>query len=169
MAANLYVAEDGTIHRNPVTVVNNNTNRNNVVNHPMNNVRTQYREISQVDEGRAFWFWIVSVIGSILIGLGVNACIGVSFSETGGDFVSVIAPYVVMIGSLAGTILYGIFCAKKVEYNLWAYVLAALSALGGIVATSIAVAIICVVAIICFYVLVIGLIIGIICGIAGGS
>ena len=151
MTTNLYVAEDGTIHRNPVTVVNNTANSENVYNHLSNNERLRYREELQVSMRRAVWFWIVSIIVSVLIGLGVCAGLGVSFAESGEDFTSLIAPYVVMGGALAGTILYGIFYAKKVYYNLWAYVLAALSAFGGIVTASIAVAIICVVAIICFY------------------
>ena len=138
MAANLYVAEDGTIHRNPVTVVNNTANRNNMINRPVNNVRTQYRTVSQVSEERIVLFWIVSVIVSILIGIGVNSCLGVTFANTE-------------------------------DYNLWAYFLAALSALGGIVATAIAAAIICVVAVICYYIFICAIIIGFICAILGGS
>lgn len=167
MAANLYVAEDGTIHRNPVTVASNTTNRDNVFSRPANNVRTQYRAVQQVSEERVVWFWIVSVIVSILIGLGVNACLRISFAETEGDFAFVIAPYIVMIGSVAGSILYGIFCADRVDYNLWAYFLAALSAVGGIIATAIVVAIICVVVIICFCALIFSIIIVIICAILG--
>ena len=169
MATNLYVVEDGTIHRNPVTVISNTNNRNNVHNRSANNVRTQYRIVLQVIEGRVVWFWFVSVKVSILIGFGVNACLCVSFAETEGDFTSVIGAYAVMVGSLASNILYGIFCAKKIDYNLWAYVLAALSELGGIVSIAIAVAIICVVAIFCFYIFIFAVIISIICRKKGGS
>ena len=65
-------------------------------------------------------------------------------------------------------ILYGIFCAKSVDYNLWAYILSSLSSVGGIIATGIAVTIVCFVAMILFYILIIGFIIAVIDGIAGG-
>lgn len=161
MATNLYVAEDGTIHRSPVTAVNNGANRNNTFNRSGSSVRTQHMEESCVSEERAVWFWIVSIVLSVLVGLAVNACLGASFTDTSGDFASVITPYVVMIGSLAGTILYGIFCAKKVDYNMWAYILGALSALGGIAAAFIAAIVICIVVAIGLVILGIALVIGI--------
>lgn len=175
MASEFYVAEDGSIHRQPVTVVNNTGNRTNTyAPAPAANVqtRTAYRPIHQVSKRRKIWFWIVSIIISLLIALGVTQGFGAEvYGVYGGDgrFVATIGPFVVFIGALAGNILYGIFCAKSVDYNLWAYILSALSSVGGIIATGIAVAIVCFVVMILFYLLIIGFVIAVICGIAGGS
>ena len=132
MASEFYVAEDGSIHRQPVTVVNNTSNRTNTY-------------APERPEHRPF-----QVYGS------------------DGGFIATIGPFVVFVGALAGNIIYGIFCAKSVDYNLWAYILSVLSSIGGIVATGIAVAIICFVVKILFYILIIGIVIAIICGILGG-
>ena len=132
-------------------------------------VRTAYRPIHQVIEGRKVWFWIVSIIISLLIAVGVTQGFGAEVYGSDGGFAATIGPFVVFIGALAGSILYGIFCAKSVDYNLWAYILSALSSVGGIIATGIAVAIVCFVVMILFYILIIGFVIAVICGIAGGS
>lgn len=173
MASEFYVAEDGSIHRNPVTVVNNTRNRTNTyapapaAAHTQ--ARTGYRPIRQVSEGRIIWFWIISIIMALLIAFGVTQGFGTEVYGSDGGFIATIGPFVVFAGALAGSILYGIFCAKSVDYNLWAYILSALSSIGGIVATGIAVAIICFVVMILFYILIIGFVIAIICGILGGS
>ena len=55
MASEFYVAEDGSIHRHPVTVVNNTGNYTNTyAPAPAVNAqtRTAYRPIHQVSEGR---------------------------------------------------------------------------------------------------------------------
>ena len=173
MASEFYVAEDGSIHRHPVTMVNNVANRTSTyapapaATHVQ--ARTEYRPIHRVSEGRIVWFWIISIIVSILIAVGVIQSFGPEVYGSDGDFAATIGPYVVFAGALAGSILYGIFRAKSVDYNLWAYILSALSSVGGIITTGIAVAIISFVVMILFYILVIGLVIAIICGIAGGS
>ena len=156
MTSEFYVAEDGSIHRNPVTVVNNTGNRTNTYAPAPAAAHTQagtgYRPIHQVSEGRIIWFWVISIVMAEVYG-------------SDGGFIATIGPFVVF----AGSILYGIFCAKSVDYNLWAYILSALSSVGGIVATGIAVAIICFVVMILFYILIIGFVIAIICGILGGA
>ena len=172
MASEFYVAEDGSIHRHPVAVVNNTGNRTNIyapVPAVNTQARTAYRPIHQVSEGRMVWFWIVSIIISLLIAVGVTQGFGAELYGSDGGFIATIGPFVVFIGALAGNILYGIFYAKSVDYNLWAYILSALSSVGGIIATGIAVAIVCFVVMILFYILIIGFVIAVICGIAGGS
>ena len=80
MASEFYVAEDGSIHRHPVTVVNNTGNRTNtdapasIDTHAQ--ARAEYRAVHQVSEGRIVWFWIVSIIVSILIAVGVTQGFG---------------------------------------------------------------------------------------------
>ena len=165
MASEFYIAKDGSIHRHPVTVVNNTGNRTNTYAP----ARTEYRPLHQVSEGRIVWFWIISIIMALLIAVGVTQGFGSEVYGSDGGFIATIGPFVVFAGALAGSILYGIFCAKSVDYNLWAYILSALSSVGGIVATGIAVAIICFVVMILFYILIIGIVIAIICGILGGS
>lgn len=173
MASEFYVAEDGSIHRHPVTVINNHGNRTNTYAlapaAAYAQTRTEYRPIHQVSEGRIVWFWIISIIMALLIAVGVTQGFGAEFYGSDGGFIATIGPFVVFAGALAGSILYGIFCAKSVDYNLWAYILSALSTVGGIVATGIAVAIICFIVMILCYILVIGFVIAIICGILGGS
>jgi len=173
MTSEFYVAEDGSIHRNPVTVVNNTGNRTNTYAPAPAAAHTQagtgYRPIHQVSEGRIIWFWVISIVMALLIAVGVTKGFGTEVYGSDGGFIATIGPFVVFAGALAGSILYGIFCAKSVDYNLWAYILSALSSVGGIVATGIAVAIICFVVMILFYILIIGFVIAIICGILGGS
>lgn len=173
MTSEFYVAEDGSIHRNPVTVVNNTGNRTNTYAPAPAAAHTQagtgYRPIHQVSEGRIIWFWVISIVMALLIAVGVTKGFGTEVYGSDGGFIATIGPFVVFAGALAGSILYGIFCAKSVDYNLWAYILSALSSVGGIVATGIAVAIICFVVMILFYILIIGFVIAIICGILGGA
>ena len=168
MACEFYVAEDGSIHRQPMTVVNNTGNRTNThAPTPVSNVQTraEHRPIHQISESRIVWFWIISIIISILIAVGVIQEFGTEIYGSDGGFVATIGPYVIFIGALVGSILYGIFCAKSVAYNLWAYILSALSSVGGIIA----IGIVCFVVMILFYILIIGLVIAVICGIVGES
>ena len=173
MAREFYVAEDGSIHSHPVTVADNPGNRTNAYTPApvatYAHVRTEYRPTPQVGTGRIVWFWIISIIVSILIAFGVMQDFGPEVYGDDGEFFATIGPFVVFIGALVGSILYGIFCAKFVDYNLWAYILSALSSIGGIIATGIAVAVISFIVMILYYVLIIGFVIAIFCGIAGGS
>ena len=173
MASEFYVAEDGSIHRNPVTVANNSGDRTKtnaqtpVIVHGQE--RTEHRPAHQVSEGRIVCFWIVSIIVAILIAVGVTQGFGPEIYGCDDDFVATIGPFVVFAGALAGSILYGIFFAESVDYNLWAYILSAGSSAAGIIVVGIAGAIICFVVMIMFYILIIGFVIAIVCGIAGGS
>lgn len=173
MASEFYVAEDGSIHRNPVTVANNNRNNTNTNAHtPVivhDQPRTEYRSAHRVSEGRIICFWIFSITVSVLIAIGVTQGFGTEIYGNDDEFIATIGPFLVFAGALAGSILYGIFFAESVDYNLWAYVLSAFSAIGGIIAVGIAVAIICFVVMILFYILIIGFVIAIVFGIAGGS
>lgn len=173
MASEFYVARDGSIHRRPVTVVNNTGSHRDVYTPApataYAQARAECRPIHHVSEGRIVWFWIISIIMALLIAVGVTQGFGAEVYGSDGGFIATIGPFVVFAGALAGSILYGIFCAKSVDYNLWAYILSALSSVGGIIATGIAVAIVCFVVMILCYILIIGMGIAIICGILGGS
>lgn len=165
MASEFFVAEDGSIHRQPVTVVNNTSNRTNTYAP----ARTAYRPVHQVSEGRIIWFWIISIIMALLIAVGVTQGFSAEVYGSDGGFIATIGPFVVFAGALAGSILYGIFCAGVVDYNLWAYILSALSSVGGIIAAGVAVAIVCIGVMVLFYFLIIWFAIAVSCGIAGGS
>lgn len=172
MASEFYVAEDGSIHRHPVTLANNTGNHTNTYD-PTSianaQTRIEYEPIHQVSEERVAAFWIVSIIMSVLIAVGVIQGFGAELYGSDGGFAAMIGPFVVVVGALVGSILYGIYCAKSNDYNLWAYILSALSSVGGIIVTGITTVIVCFIVMILFYILLIGLVIAIICGIAGGS
>lgn len=172
MPREFYVAEDGTIHARPMTVTTNTGNHTNtyapapVAVHAQG--RTEYRQAPGVGVGRKVGFWIFSVCGSLLISLAIIQGFG---TELFGDdaLIATVGPYIITIGALAGCILYGIFCAKSVSYNLWAYILSALSSVGGILVTVIAAVILSFVLMILFYAIVIVIVIAVLCCAAGGS
>ena len=157
MANDLFVANDGSIHRHPVEEDNTGINTDEYA--PVLGVNTQRKEC----------FWFVSVIISILISLAITQGFGEAVYGNDGGFASTVGPFIVFIGAFAGNILYGIFGAESVGYNLWAYILSALSSVGGIIATGITVIIVCFVAVILFKILIIVAIAALLIGIVGGS
>lgn len=170
--ANLYVADDGTIHSHPVSSTTNSSRTS--VNVGVNS--TNICEIHPVSEGRKACFWIITLIISALIGWGAYQLLGVEIFgdiNVSGDaldsFFAVTAPYIMIGGSVGGCIMYGVKFASKADYNLGTYFLSALAAIGGMVALCIAVFIVAIVIMIFLYVLVIVFVIGIICAILGGS
>lgn len=173
MARDFYIAEDGSIHSHPVTVANPPGSRTNTYTPApvatYAHTRTDYKPVPQTGTGRIVWFWIIAIVVPLLIAVGVTQGFGTEIYGDGSEFFATIGPYVVFVGALAGSTLYGVFCAESVDYNLWAYILSALSSVGGIVVAGIAVTIISFVVMILFYILIIGLVIAIICGIVGGS
>lgn len=173
MANEWYVADDGSIHRYPTTMDNSTRNQTNfytpIPTAAHAHTIMEYCPNYQVSASRIVCFWFISIIVSILIAAGVTQGFGAEVYGSDGGFAATIGPFVVFVGAIVGGILYGAFCAKSVNYNLWAYILSALSSVGGIIAAGIAVAIICFVVTVVLYILAIGFIIAIICGIIGGS
>ena len=157
MTNDLYVANDGSIHRHPVEEDNTGINTD------------EYAPVLGVNAQRKECFWFVSVIISILISLAITQGFGEAVYGNDGGFASTVGPFIVFIGAFAGNILYGIFGAESVGYNLWAYILSALSSVGGIIATGITVIIVCFVAVILFKILIIVAIAALLIGIVGGS
>lgn len=134
MASDFYVAEDGSIHRHPVTMVNNTENCSNA--YAMTSTvnaqpRTAYRPIHQVGVGRIAWFWIVSIIISVLIWFAMKAVIISFCNDNSWNPLNEAIPYVSIISSLVGGVIYGALLAKDVNYNLWAFVLSAFSSMAG--------------------------------------
>ena len=171
MASEFYVAEDGSIHRHPVSAALNAGNRTNVqaTTAMRSQTRAESRPVHQVSEIRKVWFWIISIITSILIALGINQGFGSMIFEDESEILATIGPYIIFFGSLAGSILYGIFSAKLINYNLWAYILSALSSVCGIIVTGIAAMLISFMLMILFYGVIIVVAIAVIVGLAGGS
>lgn len=103
MASEFYVAEDGSIHRHPVTVINNHGNRTNTYAPApaaaYAQTRTEYRPIHQVSEGRIVWFWIISIIMALLIAVGVTQGFGAEFYGSDGDNMDIILIDVKGLGS----------------------------------------------------------------------
>ena len=182
--ANLYVGSDGVIHSGTGNGIQGavpvNTCNHGVGSIPVtrNSSRTyNYARASYVSEGRKVLFWIFSILVGILIGLGLYYLIGESIftqcdAETATEEVQnwfwSLAPWLFVIGGCAGSICYGIFCAEDRNYDLGAFILSSLSALGGIVAGAIALTVICLVVIIVMYIIGIVIVIAILCGIIAG-
>ena len=168
--ANLYVGPDGVIHsgtgnevHGAVTVNTGNTMIN--ASTARNSTYSSYENISYVSERRKIFFWIFSIIVGILIGLGLNHLVDASIftqceAETVQNWFWNIKPWLFVVGGCAGSICYGIFCAEDRNYDLGAFVLSTFSALGGIVAGTIALALIYFAVIIVMYI--IGIVIGIV-------
>jgi len=168
MANNFYFSNDGTIHKNPSTVVNNSGNpRKGVDNNYEENIRTGNQSLYLTSDDRNLWFWIFSIITSFLIGLGSYQTFGVQIFGNDGGFYSTIGPYIMVIGAIAGSFLYGKNYAVKLDYNLWTYFLSFLFSLLGIVASVIAVFVISLIVMIILTILGIAAGIGIICAISG--
>lgn len=184
MASTLYVAADGTIHSRPVTTgtsVGRTPTGGTRVSSPAATVvrptTTTYTPTRHyVSEGRKVGFWISTMLISLLIGLGAYQLLGAEIfgvAEEGADawtsFFAAVGPFIMVIGAVGGSILYGIFFAEDADYNLGTYFLSALAAVGGMIALGIAVAIIAVIVVIVFYLLAIAFVIGIICAILSGG
>lgn len=171
MANDLYVANDGTIHRHPVEEDNTGINTDEYAPELGVNTqeRTACRSVPRVREERKECFWMVSLTISILISLAITKGFGEAVYGDDGGFASTVGPFIVFIGAFAGNILYGIFGAESVGYNLWACILSALSSVGGIIATGIIVVIVCFVAVILFKILIIVAIVALLIGIVGGA
>lgn len=185
MASTLYVADDGTIHSRPVTTgtgVGRTPTGGTRVSSPApaatmrTNTATYTPTRHYVSEGRKVGFWIATMIISLLIGLGAYQLLGAEIfgvAEEGADawtsFFAAVGPFIMVIGAVGGSILYGIFFAEDADYNLGTYFLSALAAVGGMIALGIAVAIIAVIVVIVLYLLAIAFVIGIICAILSGG
>ena len=182
--ANLYVGSDGVIHsgtgngiQGAVTVNTGNSSMGSVSESRNSSYTHNYVRASYVSESRKVLFWILSIVASILIGLGLYYLVGKSIftqgdAETATEEVQnwfwSLAPWLFVIGGCAGSICYGIFCAEDRNYDLGAFILSALSALGGIVAVAITLAVVCLAVIIVMYIIGIVIVIAIFCGIIAG-
>lgn len=168
--ANLYVSSDGVIHSGTgngvsgAVAVNTNNTRNNRNQYTNNNSSygSYYSNVSYVSEGRKVLFWIFSVIVGIAIGIGIYNLIGSSIfatyeAESATEVVEnwfwSLAPWIFAIGGCAGSVVYGLFCAEDRNYDLLAFILSALSSVGGILALALALAAICLVVVIVMYIL----------------
>ncbi len=173
MAREYFIAEDGTIHNEPALLANddmsNAYSRSSAISTGHSQTRSEYMSRDHISHGRIACFWMISCFITALIAFITTRTVGPTVYGNDQGFFATIGPYIVFIGAFAGSILYGIFCAKSGEYNLWAYILSALSSIGGIIAAGIAVAVISLVAVVLFYVFIIALVIAIICAIVGGS
>ena len=116
----------------------------------------------------SLFYWIFSIVVGIAIGIGLYNLVGSSIfatyeaettTQTVENWFWSLAPWGFAIGGCAGSIFYGVFCAENRNYDLGAFVLSALSAVGGIITLAIALAAIC------FVVILVMCIIGVVFGI----
>lgn len=155
--ANLYVGSDGVIHsgngngvQGAVTVTTSASERLNA-----NDSESTYstgNNTYYVGTARKMFYWLFTIVAGLLIGIGAYELVGkgiFSLSEATTTTESIenwfysLAPYVFAIGGCGGSIWYGVFFAKTRAYDLGAIILAMLSAVGGIVALALVLAIIC--------------------------
>lgn len=170
--ANLYVGSDGVIHSgngNGVRgVISVNTANSSSSSDANSSYSLYYNNVCYVSEGRKVFYWIFSIVVGIGIGIGLYNLVGSSIfatyeaettTQTVENWFLSLAPWVFAIGGCAGSILYGVSYAGNRNYDLGAFVLSALSAVGGIIALAIALAAICFVVILVMYI--IGVVFGI--------
>lgn len=170
--ANLYIADDGTIHDRDVgncqRVVSNNSA-----------VHVSSYITPEVSGGRKFLYWVITLAIAVAIGLlayytaGVYVFEGASNPSEVSDYIfnffCTIAPYVIVAGAVICAIIYGTTCAANCRYNLGAYLLSALSAAGGTVGIGAGMVLLALIVTILLYILAIVFIIGIIVAILGGD
>ena len=170
--ANLYIADDGTIHNRDVG------NCQRVVSGGMS-PHVSGHTTPAVSGVRKFVFWIITLFLAVVTGYVVYSTIGITLfeltsnpndmSEYTMEFLSTIAPYVIIAGAVICAIIYGVKCAPNNAYNLGTYFLSVLSAIGGTVGAIGAMYLLALAITLLMYALLIGLVIGIIVGLLGGE
>lgn len=170
--ANLYVADDGTIHDHDIEhqeSVNSFSLLSDLSTHAM----------PYISSGRKVSFWILTVGMSLLVGYLLYSTIGIQLFEKVSNphklveylenFFCIITPFVIVGGAVICTIIYGTKCAESHSYNFGAYFLSVLSATGGAVGAGIVIFLLFYIIAIALYILFGVIIIAIIAAIIGGS
>lgn len=116
MGANYYIENDGTIHSKPVS------NEGAITESPA--VSRAYGDPSynpaehQISKLRVGAFWTISIIFSVLLGIGSYLLIGEllfgTAEEASSFWASVwawVGPYALIVSSVSGCALYGACCA----------------------------------------------------------
>ena len=118
MGANYYIENDGTIHSKPVS------NEGAITESPA--VSRAYGDPSynpaehQISKLRVGAFWTISIIFSVLLGIGSYLLIGEllfgTAEEASSFWASVwawVGPYALIVSSVSGCALYGACCAEE--------------------------------------------------------
>lgn len=168
MTNNYYIAEDGTIHKTPVSG-----------NHAEQSNRCLERNIPahhNVSWIRCGIFWIVTILFAAGIGYASYQNIGIEHfgrvaegRDTFDNFIAYVVPYVMIIGAILGAIIYGVGFACDSDYNLGTYLFSGISSLLGMGAGIALLYVASFVLIACFYVVIIAILISVIVAIFGGS
>lgn len=170
--ANLYVADDGTIHDRDVGHCQRVTSDG--VTFQTTNYTTP-----EVGEGRKVAFWFITMAIAVLIGYVLYSAVGTMVFERVNNpdelldhivnFFCVIAPFVIIGGSVTCAILYGTKCAADRGYSLGTYFLSALSAAGGTVGVGGALFLLALIITIALYILLVVIIVAVIVAALGGN
>lgn len=170
--ANLYIAEDGTIH-------DRDTGNCQCVVPDDGAAHTVEHTLPAVSGFRKFAFWIITLIIAGGIGYLIYKAVGIyvfaavpdpdSLSEHIVNFFCTVAPYVIIAGALLCAIIYGAKFAARRSYNLGTYFMSALSAAGGTVGVGLAMYCLAMVITVLLYVIAIAFVIAIIAAIVGGD
>ena len=169
--ANLYIANDGTIHDRDIE-------HHERVNTAGSFSNSTAFAIPRVSGRRKAAFWIVTISFALLIGYGLYSTIGVQIFEKVSNpdeliehlenFFCIIAPFAIVGGAVIGAVIYGIKGARSHGYNLGTYFFSALSAVGGTLGAGITLFLAAFIITIVLYILLIMFIIAVIASIFGG-
>ena len=162
MASSYYIADDGTIHSRPVPA------------------GTRAGETpgteNEVSGTRKAAFWIITLAVSLFIGSGMYQLVGepvFGAAEEGANlwdsFFAAAGPWIMKIGSLGGSVFYGISLAERGDYGPGTYFFSALSSLVGMAVFGLTVIIIAFILEICVYIALIVMAVGVVCTLLGGS
>lgn len=167
--SDLYFGDDGVIHSRsaegsggavPARTTNNSPAR---VAHAENNVARSAQEgrysngryvtSNYVSETRIRIFWIFTILAGILVGLClykltcapmVSMCNPEEMEEAAQNRFWTWMPWVFVMAGCIGSCSYGYTFADLRHYDLWAFVLSALSAVAGIIIGAVAIGILCI-------------------------
>lgn len=130
-----YVAKDGSIHRR-----NNSQHQERTPRRPSTRTRhptPMRRDDGVISRGRKGAFWVAGTIVSLAIGIAFDALFAAWMFGTGSILMK-IGSVITVLGSVLGATLFGEYYAKKHRYNLNAFLIVVLYALGSTVICAIA-------------------------------
>lgn len=139
-----YLADDGTIHRRvPGAPPPAARPAARVPTAGRSRIYRNRRALYEVSKARKVCFWVYTVLSALAVGsVAVSVFEEANLGEGGLiEFFEVILPFGLIAGAFLGAILFGCKVAGRLSYNLGAFILSPLCAIGGAIALGMAVCI----------------------------